>query len=80
MTDELKPCPFCGHTTIFISPHGTASCIDCGSEATIPMWNNRVADKALIAELEVMKKPIAAEYDISIMYNAAIDAVIEKLK
>jgi hypothetical protein len=36
--------------------------------------------EALIAELEGMKKPIAAEYDISIMYNAAIDAVIEKLK
>lgn len=53
MSDELKPCPFCGGTSIRIDPafiaEPTAFCDDCGCEgpgaantgAAIAAWNQR---------------------------------------
>lgn len=50
MTDEIKllPCPFCSSTDIFIrqkTNHSDAECHQCGSVATLTIWNNRAEAK-----------------------------------
>lgn len=52
MTDELKPCPFCGSTAICM-PKGETGylCRTCGTEG-FGDWNTRPIEDKLTAEVE----------------------------
>ena len=60
MTDQLKPCPFCGSnaewsSNDFYKDNSMARCVSCGASAFWKKWNDRVtptpiADAAAIAE------------------------------
>lgn len=64
MSEDLKPCPFCGgvprHNTIF----DIAECYNCGGQASIDTWNIRHIPEgyALVAifTLKQMAEMIAA--------------------
>lgn len=54
MSEELKPCPFCGFDTICEENH-LVFCLNCGTSNHISEWNTRPVEDALqvrIAELE----------------------------
>ena len=59
MSEELKPCPFCGSSKIKSHDYGNVEllyrCEDCGGEHFHSNWNTRPIEDALqarIAELE----------------------------
>jgi len=56
MSEELKPCPFCGGTKICTEKGINLNyCDSCSAEANIEHWNTRPLEDALqsrIAELE----------------------------
>ena len=57
MSDELKPCPFCGCEAEFVednlSEAGLVDCKQCGVTTNIGNWNTRVGQPAL----QWMKEP-----------------------
>lgn len=65
MSEELKPCPFCGNTpkveitnpgSLIYQPRIYLSCPECGVDSMIPTnWNTRPAEDALKAEVERLK-------------------------
>lgn len=65
---ELKPCPFCGSNDIEVKQYYNdgwywfVTCKNCKAEkihqfkgVAIQEWNNRIAEDALIAEIERLK-------------------------
>jgi len=64
---ELKPCPFCGNTDIFFSPHSDWCFCEkdkCPGSAGIEFWQSRPIEDALrtrIAELESLLKLVTPE-------------------
>ena len=56
MSEELRPCPFCGGTKICTEKGINLNyCDNCSAESNIEHWNNRPIEDALnarIAELE----------------------------
>lgn len=77
MSEELKPCPFCGGVDVKLRQHlatnmSWVSCTECGLEApsetgwtddiSIEYWNTR-SDAAKDAEIEKLKAELAATYE-----------------
>ena len=65
MSEELKPCPFCGCDDLDATKHRLSliTCQNCGTEALEKRWNTRPIEDALRQEitdlrhrLEVMTK------------------------
>ncbi len=58
MSEELRPCPFCGGTNICTEKGINLNyCDSCSAEANIEHWNTRPIEDALhtrIAELEAL--------------------------
>ena len=55
MSEELKPCPFCGEPVVFNKFAEKVVCEDCGATIYSDYWNTRPIEDALnarIAELE----------------------------
>lgn len=78
MSEELKPCPFCGTTEgLYPSHHwpGTGKpyaidCIGCGMDFTpregmdvVSSWNRRDPDAVKDAEMEKLKAELASTYE-----------------
>jgi len=63
MSDDLKPCPFCGNDKYFLArgSDGEPYCGECGAQSGGLEWNTRtdIAD-ALVAAVKV--KPLVWEY------------------
>lgn len=82
MSDELKPCPFCGSAVGPLDGMRCVLCIECGAESgwqidaqsAIAAWNRRATPEALAASPEVQALIAAAE---TRGWNAAIEAAIE---
>ena len=60
MSEELRPCPFCGSADIRTEPGINLNyCDKCSAEANIEHWNTRPIEDALnkrIAELEAERR------------------------
>jgi len=58
MSEELRPCPFCGGTKICTEKGINLNyCDNCSAESNVEHWNNRPIEDALqsrIAELEAL--------------------------
>lgn len=70
MSEELRPCPFCGGTKICTEKGINLNyCDNCSAESNVEHWNNRPIEDALnarIAELEALVdelKPYRDGYD-----------------
>lgn len=67
MSEQLKPCPFCGGSNL--GGFGGAACLDCGGEGpdacgedeAIAAWNHRPAEDALRHELRERAEALDAE-------------------
>lgn len=79
MSDELKPCPFCGGEAVLNTESFSGVevfCIDCiigtGTRSSIRdainMWNTRPAEDALKAENERLKEALA-QIGIAMLYS-----------
>jgi len=74
MSEELKPCPFCGSTKLKHRPDSLAQgdvgyvmCCDCLIYASVKSWNTRAPDetvKGVVEALEVLEKHIA-KYELA---------------
>lgn len=64
MSEELRPCPFCGGTKICTEKGINLNyCDNCSAESNVEHWNNRPIEDALqarIAELEEQLKIVWA--------------------
>ena len=70
MTDELKPCPFCGGKATISLDDGAYYCVDCGcmpyvddGVEPIAAWNRREADEMpewAIKEIQQMRHFVAS--------------------
>ena len=60
MSEELRPCPFCGGTKICTEKGINLNyCDNCSAESNVEHWNNRPiedAQNARIAELEAERR------------------------
>ena len=60
MSEELRPCPFCGGTKICTEKGINLNyCDNCSAESNVEHWNNRPIEDALnarIAELEAERR------------------------
>jgi len=68
MSEELRPCPFCGGTKICTEKGINLNyCDNCSAESNVEHWNNRPIEDALnarIAELEAEIYQLTAHSDI----------------
>lgn len=58
---ELKPCPFCGNTDIFFSPHSDWCFCEndkCPGSAGIEFWQSRPTEDALRSRIEELEKAL----------------------
>lgn len=44
MSEELKPCPFCGAGITFAKEFEDGTATDCSKEESIEKWNRRAND------------------------------------
>jgi hypothetical protein len=63
MSEELKPCPFCGseaerNDDLSKSIEGVIGCTECGAGAFISDWNTRPLEDALIKERDILAKKL----------------------
>lgn len=87
MSDELKPCPFCGSSHIRNIENGMGQnltgCNSCGSRITYQIedlelaakvWNTRPVEDALRAENERLREALErfANIDLTLPVNLAI--------
>jgi len=67
MSEELRPCPFCGGTKICTEKGINLNyCDNCSAESNVEHWNNRPIEDALnarIAELEAEIAKLKAEIE-----------------
>lgn len=73
MTQELKPCPFCGGTDVSVcdsTTTRTAKCRSCVVYIAIEKWNSRPIEDALRAEVARLR----AELDVVRKYAWKEDA------
>lgn len=64
MTQELKPCPFCGGTDVSVcdsTTTRTAKCRSCVVYIAIEKWNSRPIEDALLAEIACLRDIINPE-------------------
>lgn len=59
MSEELKPCPFCGGSKVFVNCTEYVKCTCGASNGSDADWNTRPIEDALRAENEALQKAIA---------------------
>jgi hypothetical protein len=88
MSEELKPCPFCGKTTElrhyqikelmdFPGHPGFLSCEDCVDGVSVAKWNTRPLEDALCKQLDVAMRglgEIQQRYKNGIGFGAGLVA------
>jgi len=61
MSEELRPCPFCGGTKICTEKGINLNyCDNCSAESNVEHWNNRPIEDALNARIAELEAHIAA--------------------
>ena len=81
MSEELRPCPFCGGTKICTEKGINLNyCDNCSAESNVEHWNNRPIEDALnarIAELELRLDVYNGNmYDVVVDENAKLEAQV----
>jgi len=85
MSEELRPCPFCGGTKICTEKGINLNyCDNCSAESNVEHWNTRPIEDALnarIAELELRLDVYNGNmYDVVVDENAKLEAELTELK
>lgn len=67
MSDELKPCPFCGSDDIDPRSGGSPECYSCGAKPGSSDWNERydVPSDTLIAKADELAKAVRARSSLA---------------
>lgn len=89
MTEKLKPCPFCGSSSVTVGelyPSSYARCLACGAESRLcysrdeaaAVWNRRTeAAKELVVRFNVSDEQVRRMVDEAV--SAAIDRCMEQI-
>lgn len=87
--EELKPCPFCGSSSVTmyeLHPSSYARCRACGAEGSLcyspdeaaAAWNRRVKAKELVVRINVSDEQVRRMVDEAV--SAAIDDCMEQIR
>lgn len=92
MSEDLKPCPFCGSGAIEVSAwedHTTIGCLDCDygircqdcdEEDVVDWWNTRPAEEALKKEVERLKRELKLADSAAELTCLKLESEVKKLK
>jgi len=86
MSEELRPCPFCGGTKICTEKGINLNyCDNCSAESNVEHWNTRPIEDALTtriaeleAEIDIRKDQLREAENILIDKNLQIDSLYEE--
>lgn len=89
MTEKLKPCPFCGSSSVTVCdlyPSSYARCRACGAEGRLcyshdeaaAAWNRRTDAKELVVRFNVSDEQVRRMVDDAV--SAAIDDCMEQIR
>ena len=68
MSEELRPCPFCGGTKICTEKGINLNyCDNCSAESNVEHWNNRPIEDALNARIAELEAEIDKDVDLTIV-------------
>lgn len=94
MSEELKPCPFCGNKDVILSDYRLVgndtcwkiTCLHCrlvmsgaNKQLLLNLWNTRPAEDALKAEVERLKAELDAQKSVSKIAYHDIKRLCEEL-
>jgi len=76
MSEELRPCPFCGGTKICTEKGINLNyCDNCSAESNVEHWNNRPIENALLARAEKAETMVKRLIELGDVINGDKDSV-----